>query len=64
MACPEIGVKWLLFSVLVRAKDQTIGVLILAVWVVVPVGYVVGLFLCEPLVKPWLNIGAATNAQF
>jgi len=46
------------------SKDQTIGALILVVCVVVAVGYVVGLFLYGPLVKPWLNIGAASNVQF
>ena len=46
------------------SKDQTIGALILVVCVVVAVGYLAGLFLYEPLVKPWLNIGAASNVQF
>ena len=46
------------------SKDQIIGALILVACVVVAVSYLVGLFLYEPLVKPWLNIGAASNVQF
>ena len=45
------------------SKDQAIGGVICLVCVVVAVLYVVGLFFYEPLVKPWLNLGATLDVR-
>jgi len=46
------------------SKDQAIGGAILLVCVVVAVVYLVALFGYEQLIKPWLNIGSATDVRF
>lgn len=46
------------------SKDQTIGALILLLCAVIAVGYTIGLFFYDPLIKPWLNLGAAADIQF
>jgi NADH:ubiquinone oxidoreductase subunit 6 (subunit J) len=46
------------------SKDQALGVLIVVVCVVLIIGYIGGLFLYDPYIKGWLNIGSAANVQF
>jgi NADH:ubiquinone oxidoreductase subunit 6 (subunit J) len=46
------------------SKDQALGGLIVVVCVVIFIGYVGGLFLYDPYIKGWLNIGAAENVHF
>jgi hypothetical protein len=46
------------------SKDQALGALIVVVCVVLIVGYLGGLFLYDPYIKGWLNIGSAANVQF
>jgi len=46
------------------SKDQAIGGAILAVCVIVAVGYLVALFGYDPLIKPILNLGEAQDVRF
>jgi predicted DNA-binding transcriptional regulator len=46
------------------SKDQGIGGAILAVCVIVAVGYLVTLFGYSSIIQPWLNIGSATEVRF
>jgi hypothetical protein len=46
------------------SKDQAIGGAILAVCVIVALGYLVALFGYTPLIKPWLNIGDEATVRF
>ncbi len=46
------------------SKDQALGALIVVVCVVLIIGYIGGLFLYDPYIKGWLNIGSAANVQF
>jgi NADH:ubiquinone oxidoreductase subunit 6 (subunit J) len=46
------------------SKDQALGGLIVVVCVVLIIGYIGGLFLYDPYIKGWLNIGSAANVQF
>jgi len=46
------------------SKDQAIGALILLLCAVIAIGYTIGLFFYDPLIKPWLNVGTAANIQF
>lgn len=46
------------------SKDQALGGLIVVVCVVLIIGYIGGLFLYDPYIKGWLNIGAAENVHF
>lgn len=46
------------------SKDQALGALIVFVCVVLIVGYLGGLFLYDPYIKAWLNIGSATTVHF
>lgn len=45
-------------------KDQTLGALIVLVCAVLIVGYIGGLFLYDPYISSWLNIGAAADVRF
>ena len=46
------------------SKDQVLGGLIVVVCVVLIIGYIGELFLYDPYIKGWLNIGAAENVHF
>ena len=46
------------------SKDQAIGALILVACAVIAVGYLVGLFLYDPYIISWLNIGSAADVRF
>jgi hypothetical protein len=46
------------------SKDQTLGALIVVVCAVLLVGYIRGLFLYDPYISSWLNIGAAADVRF
>ncbi|HLN46064.1 MAG TPA: hypothetical protein VK209_10195 [Candidatus Sulfotelmatobacter sp.] len=46
------------------SKDQTIGALILVICLVIAVGYLAGLFLYDPYIISWLNIGTSTSVQY
>ncbi len=46
------------------SKDQAIGGAILAVCVIVAVGYLIALFGYDPLIKPILNLGEAQDVRF
>lgn len=45
-------------------KDQTLGALLVLVCAVLIVGYIGGLFLYDPYISSWLNIGAAADVHF
>ena len=45
-------------------KDQALGALIVLVCAVLIVGYIGGLFLYDPYISSWLNIGAAADVRF
>ena len=46
------------------SKDQTIGALILVTCGVIIVGYLAGLFLYDPYIISWLNVGKAADVRF
>jgi TRAP-type C4-dicarboxylate transport system permease small subunit len=46
------------------SKDQAIGWIIFLVCVIVIVGYIVTLFGYEHIIKPYLNLGPASDIQF
>jgi uncharacterized protein YneF (UPF0154 family) len=46
------------------SKDQALGALIVVVCVVLIIGYIGGMFLYDPYIKGWLNLGSAANVQF
>lgn len=46
------------------SKDQAIGGAILAVCVIVAIGYLVALFGYEPLIRPIINLGDAQEVRF
>ena len=46
------------------SKDQALGGLIVVVCVVLIIGYIGGLFLYDPYIKGWLNIGSTETVQF
>jgi hypothetical protein len=46
------------------SKDQALGALIVLVCAVLLVGYIGGLFLYDPYISSWLNIGAAADVRF
>jgi H+/Cl- antiporter ClcA len=46
------------------SKDQALGALIVVVCVIIIIGYISGMFLYDPYIKGWLNIGSAANVQF
>ncbi len=46
------------------SKDQTIGALILLVCILIAVGFVALLFLYDPYIVSFLNIGAAADVRF
>ncbi len=46
------------------SRDQTIGALILVACLVIAVGYLAGLFLYDPYIVSWLNIGASETVQY
>ncbi len=46
------------------SKDQTIGAVILVACLVIGVGYLTGLFLYDPYIISWLNIGASASVQY
>jgi len=46
------------------SKDQALGAMILAVCVIIALAFVGLLFLYDPYVASWLNLGAAANVRF
>jgi hypothetical protein len=46
------------------SKDQALGAAILVASAVIAVGYLVGLFLYDPYIISWLNIGSASGVHF
>ena len=46
------------------SKDQVLGALILVVCAVVIVGYLSLLFLYDPYIISWLNLGAAAGVRY
>lgn len=46
------------------SKDQAIGGAILAVCVIVALGYIGLLFLYDPYISSFINLGSATNVHF
>jgi len=46
------------------SKDQALGALILVVCVVLIVGYIGLLFLYDPYIIGWLNLGAAAGVRY
>ena len=46
------------------SKDQAIGVAIVAVCVVVALGFVGLLFLYDPYIASWINLGAAADVRY
>jgi hypothetical protein len=46
------------------SKDQALGALILVVCAILIVGYIGLLFLYDPYIIGWLNLGATSDVQF
>ena len=46
------------------AKDQAIGAIILATCAIIVVGYLAGLFLYDPYIISWLNVGTSANVHY
>jgi hypothetical protein len=46
------------------SKDQAIGAAILIACAVIAIGYLLGLFLYDPYIISWLNIGSASGVRF
>lgn len=46
------------------SKDQALGAIILIACAVIAIGYLIGLFLYDPYISGWLNIGANADVQF
>jgi len=46
------------------SKDQALGAIILIACAVIAIGYLIGLFLYDPYISGWLNIGAAADVRF
>ena len=45
-------------------KDQALGTVILALCAIIVIVFVMFLFLYDPYISSWLNIGAATEIRF
>lgn len=46
------------------SKDQAIGGLIFIVCVIIAIGYIAGLFLYDPYIMEWINLGEAEFVRF
>jgi len=46
------------------SKDQAIGGIIFIVCVVLIIGYIAGMFLYDPYIKSWLNIGSESFVRY
>jgi hypothetical protein len=46
------------------SKDQALGAIILIACAVIAIGYLIGLFLYDPYIIGWLNLGAAAGVRY